>query len=283
MKPLIALLLACLSWPLGAAGFPDARGQYPFGVLNQRSLTLTAAYWNPILRYVSAKSGVPLVLRIARTADETTDMAVRGELAFVYSNHFFAPPRDRLGFRVLARQAGEGIRGQVVVLDDAPYTSLDALAGRPVAFANPYAMTGYYVPMDGLLRAGVTVRPVFAGNQEAAMAQLRLGKVAAAGVNDKVMANYSRRENLRYRVLYESEPYLDLAIMAHPTVPDAIAASVRAAFVGMAADPEGRRVLDAAAASIGAASAPGFVAAANADYDNYRRFFRHTRVPLDGR
>jgi phosphonate transport system substrate-binding protein len=84
---------------------------YPFGVLNQRSVSLTAQYWNPILRYLSEKTGVPLSLRIARTANETTDLAVKGELAFVYTNHLFTPDRDKLGYTVLARQEGEAIRG----------------------------------------------------------------------------------------------------------------------------------------------------------------------------
>lgn len=33
-----------------------------FGVLNQRSVILTAQLWNPVLHYVSAKSGVPLTI-----------------------------------------------------------------------------------------------------------------------------------------------------------------------------------------------------------------------------
>ncbi len=281
MKTLLLTLTLWLPVSVVWAAFPDARGSYPFGALNQRSLTLTAEYWNPILRYVSAKSGVPLSLKIARTANGTTDMAVRGELAFIYGNHFFTPARDKLGFRVLARQEGEGIRGQIVVAAESPYRTLEDLATLPVAFANPYGMTGYFVPMNKLLKSGISVMPVFAGNQEASMALLKVGKVAAAGVNQKVMTDYSRRENFRYRVLYDSEPYLDLAIMAHPKVPASISDKVRATFIGMTADPEGQRVLAAAANRIGPAEVHGFVAAKNSDYDNYRRFFRNTRVPLD--
>lgn len=269
------------AWVLLASALSHAAGPYAFGVLNQRSLQATAVYWNPILSYVSARSGVPLELHIGRTANETTDRVVAGKLDFAYTNHLFTPRRAALGWRVLARQDSRGIRGQIVVREDSPARSLKDLAGQTVAFPNPYAFVGYYVPYDALLRAGVKVTPLFSGNQEAAMGQLMSGQVAAAGVNHQVMADFARRNGLKYRVLAESEPYFDLAVMASPRVSLADGEKVRQAFVGMADDPEGQRVLKAAAQAIGLDKPRGFVIADDADYTNYLAFFRHTRVPLN--
>lgn len=283
MSRIIAFFLTILAMlcPLQTLAWQPG-GPYPFGVLNHRSVIHTAEYWNPILDWVAKKSGVPLVLKIARSANETTDMAARGELAFVYSNHLFTPERDKLGFRVLARQEGEGIRGQVVVRADSPAKSLADLDGKRVAFANPYGFTGYFVPYDALLRAGVKVTPVFAGTQDSATSLLKAGLVAAAGVNHQVMADYARREVFAYRVLWQSEPYYDLAVMAHPAVPEKDREAVRAAFVAMKDDPQGRKVLAEVAAKLKLPAPRGFVAATDADYDAYRRFFRTTRVPLTG-
>jgi phosphonate transport system substrate-binding protein len=273
--------LACLAMMLGTACQAAPQTPFAFGVLNQRSLQATAAYWNPILDYVSTRSGVPLELHIARTANETTDRVVAGQLDFAYTNHLFTPKRDRLGWRVLARQNSAGIRGQVVVLDSSPVKTLQELADKTVAFANPYAFVGYYVPMDALLRTGVEVKPQFAGNQEAAMGQLVSGEVAAAGVNHQVMASFAQRRQLKYRVLAESEPYYDLAVMASPRVSAADGEKVRQAFVGMARDTEGQRVLQTAAQSLGLTTTLGFVAANDRDYRNYRNFFSRTRVSLN--
>lgn len=272
------MYLALLLGTACQAALPDP---YAFGVLNQRSLQATAAYWNPILNYVAARSGVPLELHIGRTASETTDRVVAGKLDFAFTNHLFTPKRDQLGWRVLARQDSPGIRGQVVVLENSPVKTLQVLTDKPVAFANPYAFTGYYVPMDALLRAGVKVVPVFAGNQEAAMGQLMSGEVAAAGVNDQVMADFAERRGLKYRVLSESEPYFDLAIMASPRVSAADSEKVRMAFVNMAHEQEGQRVLQAAAQSLGLPKARGFAPADDRDYDNYRKFLKHTLAPLN--
>ncbi|MDP2028531.1 MAG: phosphate/phosphite/phosphonate ABC transporter substrate-binding protein [Thiobacillus sp.] len=271
----------CLAWMLGMAAQAAPPAPYAFGVLNQRSLQATAAYWNPILNYVTAHSGVPLELHIGRTANETTDRVAAGKLDFAFTNHLFTPKRDQLDWHVLARQDSPGIRGQVVVLDRSPANTLQALADKPVAFANPYGFTGYYVPMDRLLRAGVQVMSVFAGNQEAAMGQLMSGEVAAAGVNHQVMADFAARRGLKYRILSESEPYFDLAVMASPRVSAADSEKVRQAFINMARDPEGQRVLQGAAQSLGLLKVRGFVAADDRDYNNYRHFFKHTLVPLN--
>lgn len=271
----------CLALALGTAAPLASAAPYAFSVLNQRSLHATAAYWNPILNYVSARSDVPLELHIGRTANETTDRVVAGQLDFAYTNHLFTPKRDQLGWRVLARQDSEGIRGQLVVLEDSPVRTLQDLAAQSVSFANPYAFAGFYVPMDMLLRAGVQVTPQFSGNQEAAMGQLMSGHVAAAGVNHQVMADFAQRRQLKYRVLAESEPYFDLAVMASPRISAADGDKVRQAFVGMTQDPEGQRVLQRAAQSLGLARGRGFVAADDADYRNYRVFFKRTQVPVN--
>ena len=128
------------------------------------------------------------------------------------------------------------------------------------------------------LRAKVNVNVVFAGNQEASQAQLKVKKVAAAGVNSTILARYSRREGFEYRALWTSDLYQDLCIMANPKVPQDKVAAVRAAFINMAKDPEGRQILQAGAELLKSNSELGFIAAENSDYDNYRKFYRTTLV-----
>lgn len=110
------------------------------------------------------------------------------------------------------------------------------------------------------------------------MARLALGAVSAAGVNSQVMENYARREGFKYRVLYSSEPYLDMPLMAHPRVSPDKVMRVRQALLGMAADAEGRQILQTAADLLKGRQLLQFVAVDNADYENYRRFYRTTKV-----
>jgi phosphonate transport system substrate-binding protein len=217
---------------------------------------------------------VPLALKMGKTAPDTEAMTLRGEFAFVYTNTLFTPERVRLGYRAIARPKTPGIRSLIVVPDDSPLKTLADLNGRRMTFPSRIAFLGYAVPGDALKRAKIEVTPTFAGNQEGAMAQLQAGASDAAAVNSQVLEDYARRENFRYRVLWRSEPYQDLPIMANPAVPKARVEAVRRAFIGMAADPAGGEILEAGAALLKLTGPLGFVSAENKDYANYIEFYR---------
>jgi len=244
----------------------------------QRPAAITAAYWNPILSWVSKASGVPLELRLARSAQEGNAIAESGGYDFLYTNHFFTPERDGLGFHVIARPAGPGLQSTIVVASDSPVRSLKDLDGKDVGFVSRDGFAGYFVPFDALLRARLNINPVFTGHQEASLAQLRVGKLAAVAVNSNVLERYARREGLSYRALWTSIVYPDLCIMAHRRVPADRVAAVRAALVGMDKDPEGRKVLEATAAVLKSTGPLGFVSSDDREYDGYRAFFRSALV-----
>lgn len=256
------------------AGATQAETTYSFGVLPQRSAVLTAQYWNPILNYASSKSGVRLELGIRKSAEEFSEAEGRGEFDFVHSNHVFIPDHAAAAYRVIGRAAGVPIHGQIVVPEASAVKSLPELEGREVGFPSKNAFVGYAAPMSALIQAGVSVTPVFGGNQEGVMAQLRSGAIPAAGVNSRVMKEYAARENFRYRALWTSEPYLDLPVAVHPRVPAPVAQAVRDALVGMAADPGGLKILKASAAGIKQQTPWGFVPALDAEYRNQREVYR---------
>lgn len=110
------------------------------------------------------------------------------------------------------------------------------------------------------------------------MARLMMGTVAAAGVNSQVMENYARREKIKYRVLYTSEPYLNLPVMANPRVSHDKVEKVRQALLLMAKDVEGNKILQTASDMLKSEQRLGFVSAENKDYDNYRHFYQNTLV-----
>jgi phosphonate transport system substrate-binding protein len=108
---------------------------------------------------------------------------------------------------------------------------------------------------------------------DAAFTQLFSGKVKAAGANSQLVLNYAGREGKKFRVLWSSAPFNDLALMASPRVPEQDLRAVANAFLSMHRDPEGKRILAAAAALVHAAEPLSFVAASEADYASYRDFY----------
>ncbi len=278
LKNLLALAATLLT--LATAQAQGATPGYRFSPVNQFDISLTAAYWNPIIQYVSEKSGVPLSLKIGRTSADTTAYVLTQEVEFVFSNHLFSPERERLGWKVFGRRQMPAIQGQIVVPADSPITELTQLKGEEVAFAGPEALVGYKVPYAHLLNLGVDVKVVFGGNQNGALAQLFAGKVKAVGGNSQLIEGYAKRENRKFRVLWTSEPFHDLALMVSEKVPEKDAQAVAQAFLGMHLDAKGRAILHTTSQKVGLPGDAYFIPATAADYASYRKFYQSAPAAL---
>ena len=249
---------------------------YTFGVLAQRSAVLTAQYWNPILTYISSKSGVALVLKVERTAPDSNLAIQKGGYDFVYANTIFSPKMAEANYQVILCPRDEAIVGQIVTLSGSSLYTIEDIANKEVGFPSRTAFVGYLVPMDYLKRQGIQVIPLFGGNQEGIMAQLKAGKVLVAAVNDKVMRAYAHRENISYRVLWESDQFLNMPIAAHPRISKEVTKAVQKAFDEMNKDPEGAKILEASAKLILQDPPLGFAISSPKEYQNYRDFYTHT-------
>jgi phosphonate transport system substrate-binding protein len=247
---------------------------YKFSPVNQANITLTAAYWNPIIAYVSEKSGVQLNLKIGRTSADTTSYVLAQEVDFVFSNHLFSPEREKLGWKVFGRRQTPPIQGQIVVPADSPITRISQLQGKDMAFPGPEATVAYKFPYAHLLGKNIDIKVVFGGNMDGALAQLFSGKVVAAGANSQLVEAYAKREDKKYRVLWSSEPLYDLALMASARVPDKDLQAVAKAFIGMHKDPKGRDILLQASKEISLTEEAYFISSDGSEYAPYRRFFQ---------
>lgn len=268
MKPLLCLLLAA------AVALPAAaQTEYHFSPVNQANIATAASYWNPIVAYVSEKSGVRLLLKLGRTSADTTSFVLAQEVDFAFTNHLFSPEREQLGWKVFGRRNTPALHGQIVVAADSPLTDLAQLEGKEIGFPGPEAFLAYKTTYAQLLQRRLRVRAVFGGNMDGAFAQLFSGKVAAVGANSQLVGGYAQREGRQFRALWTSEPYHDLALMVSPKVPARDAQAVARAFAGMAADPRGREILAAASKLVGLPPDTVFIASDGREYAAYRRFY----------
>lgn len=275
LSRLLLCLLSFFALPVFAQG-----STYRFSPVNQWDINKTAAYWNPIIKYVSEKSGVRLELKIGRTSADTTAYVLAREVEFVFSNHLFSPEREQLGWKVFGRRWTPPLQGEIAVPADSPITRVEELKGQEVVFAGPEAFIGYKVPYAYLLSKNIDIKVVFAGNHNAAFAQMFAGKAKAVGANSALVDGYALREGKKFRALWTSETYHDLALMASGKVPEKDVKAVAAAFIGMHRDPVGKAILVRASEEVGLDPQAYFLPATNADYAAYRRFFQTAPVSL---
>jgi len=265
---------------LNTAAQAQENGVYRFSPVNLYGIELTASYWNPIIDYVSSKSGVKLQLKIGRTSADTTAYVLANEVEFVFSNHLFSPERDHLGWKVFGRRATAPIRSQIVVLAESPVTKLEQLANEAVAFPGPEGTVTYKFSYANLLNQKIPVQVVFAGNMDGAFAQLASGKVKAVGTQSQLSAGWSKREGKSVRVLWESDPLNDLALMASKNVATKDLAAVSKAFLEMGRDPVGQKVLATVSDLVKLPPTTVFVPSTGADYTAYRNFYQTAPASL---
>jgi phosphonate transport system substrate-binding protein len=262
----------------GAALAPKAMAQesagYRFSPVNQYGIELTARYWNPIIEYVSTKSGVKLQLKIGRTSADTTAYVLANEVEFIFSNHLFSPDRDHLGWRVFGRRQTPPIHSQIVSLADSDVQKLEQLSGQAVAFPGPEALVAYKFSYAQLLQRNVQVQVVFGGNMDGAFSQLVSGRVKAVGANSQLTEGWMKREGKALRTLWQSEPLHDLALMASRKVPDKDLQAVTRAFLDMNKDPLGQKLIANAGEVVKLPAGAGFVASNGSEYSAYRNFYQ---------
>lgn len=265
-------LVAAFASP--AAQAADGGKTYKFSPVNQFGVELTASYWNPIIQYVSAKSGVNLVLKIGRTSADTTSFVLAKEVDFAFTNHLFNENRRKMGWKLLVRRDYPAVNSQILTAADSPITDLRQLADQEVAFPGREAFIAYKVAYAQLLGEKIPVKVVFGGNHDGAFAQLFSGKAKAVGVNSQLGDAYAKREDKKFRVLWSSPPFNDLALMSSPAVPKADVKAVTDAFLGMGSDPEGVAIIQRISELVKIAPFKTFIPAPEEDYQSYMDFYR---------
>jgi phosphonate transport system substrate-binding protein len=167
-----------------------------------------------------------------------------------------------------------------VVLAVSPIKKLEQLANETVAFPGPEATVAYKFSYAHLLNQKIPVQVVFAGNMDGAFAQLVSGKVKAVGTHTQLSSGWSKRENHGLRVLWESEPLNDLALMASKNVAAKDLAAVSKAFLEMGKDPVGHKVLAGASELVKLPPSTAFIPSTSADYTAYRNFYQTVPASL---
>ncbi len=146
---------------------------------------------------------------------------------------------------VRGRHGSHDVSGVITVRADSPITTVEQLAGQPVAFVERSSTTGYLLAARLLQDRRVTVQPVFTGDHAASIAQLEAGKVVAA-------ATFAG-DRAGLRVLAETGTVPNEPVFFHPRLPPATRDRVVAAFTALAASADGRALLARIADATGVA------------------------------
>ena len=263
--PLIRLLAARSGLDLRFATTPDipsfearlAAGEYDFAYMSPHHYTVFAE-----------KPGQLPVGRVLGDDDDAADapplFVAAGEFDFAYMNPYhYTVFAEKPGYVAFAHEKGRRIGGIIVVAKDAPYRQLADLAGHEIAHPAPRSFAATLLVRAELARAGIATLPKYVGSHESVYLNVAQGLIAAGGGIPRTLEAMDAPVRARLRLLWSSPLYTPHALAAHPRVPAAAVAALRAAMIGADADAEGREALRGVAFL-------GIQAARHGDWDDVR-------------
>lgn len=231
---------------------------YRFAVHPLYNPKLLSEAYQPLLDYLNGRlDGVRLELEASRDyAAYEAKIRTRGP-DFLLPNPWQAIQAIGAGYRVIA-MAGDAadFRGQIIVRRDGPIAHPRDLRGRTVAYASPTALAACVMPQYFLHRRGLDINRdihnAYVGSQQSAIMNVHLGRAAAAGSWPAAWWLFQRdhpREAADLKVLWETPPLVNNAVMVRDDLPPAVVAAVRRLLLELAEAPDGRTILASMATS----------------------------------
>jgi phosphonate transport system substrate-binding protein len=216
----------------------------------------TVDSYAPLLDYLERKLQRPVELVQRRTYAEVNDLIATGyvDVGFVCTSAYVAGQRDfDMQLLVAPEVEGETVYYSVLIVPAASEAySMDDLRGKVFAFTDPMSNTGHNYPRYLVQQLGETAESFFARtfftySHDDAIRAVASGLADGAAVDSLVYDYAIQREPelaQRTKIIHRSEPFGIPPVVAGPQTRPQIAAEVRDLLIGMAADPEGRNVLN---------------------------------------
>lgn len=265
----IRLGLAALCASTGVA---RAAKSYTFGVVPQGSASQLAESWTPVLNVLAQKSGLALAFGTAPDIPTFEKRVANGEYDFVYMNPYhFVVFNAKPGYRALARNKDERLRGIVVVRKDSRYKELKDLSGATLAFPTPAAFAATLVIEADLRKRGIAFASKIVKSHDSVYRDVAAGLYPAGGGVPRTFKLLDDSVAKDLRVLYTSADYTSHAIASRPGMDAATRDKLLKAMLAMSLDAGDRELLQRIGFN-------GFEPARDRDWDDVRAL--HIR-PVD--
>jgi len=216
----------------------------------------TAAYYDDMMKYAGERAGRPIEIIQRKTYREVNDLLEKKEIdfAFVCAGPYVTG-KKKFGMELLVAPMLYGkpfYQAYFIVRKDSPFKDLDGLRGKRFAFSDPNSNTGALVPTYTLSLMGETPQTFFKSviytySHDNSIKAVSKGLVDGASV-DGLIWDYYHDKNPelvdRTRIIYRSPLYGIPPVVVHPQTPASTRDTLKKIFLGMHADPVGKKILE---------------------------------------
>lgn len=219
------------------------------------SLERTIVYYGELLRYLESKVNRPVQITQRKTYLEVNDLIKRGkiDLAFVCTFAYVAG-HDDFGMELLVAPRVKGkstYQSYIVVRRDSGIEDFAMLRRKVFAFTDPLSTTGRLYPLFMVKSLGEAEERFFAKSlytysHDNAIRALKQNLVDGIGINNLVFDDLTEQDSqlaAELRVIKKSEPFGIPPMVVRPDLSPELKEQLRAIFLGMQDDAEGRDIL----------------------------------------
>lgn len=229
------------------------------------------AAFSPIAREIERRTGMPVVLSIAKdyethildVGEGRVDLAFIGPVPYVNMVRRYGP------FPLLARLEAGGrpyFNGVIFVAEHSPVHRLQDLRGKRFAFGDRHSTMGHVIPLFMLERAGVPLDSLagheHVGDHENIVLSVLVGDFDAGSVKDDMFERFRSRG---LRGLAVSPRIPEHLFLARQTLAPATVELLRSTLLSLSRDEPGRQALRAIRGD-----ATGLTTVSDRDYDDLR-------------
>lgn len=239
----------------------------------QNPQRLAAAY-QPLVDWLNRRLTGARVELLASRDYATYNQRFRARApALLLANPWQALEAIKVGYRVLA-MAGDAkdFKGIFIARRDSPVRVPADLKGKTVSYPAATALAACMMPQYYLHQHGIDlhkdIENVFVGSQESSILQAYLGKAAVGVTWPPAWREFQKehpREAAQLKVLWETAPLVNNAVLLRDDVPSEVATVIRQTLLELQQTPEGQALL------LGMETAH-FLPAVDADYAPVRQY-----------
>lgn len=242
MKRLIKCLLLISSLAVSSL---SANEIYTVGVVPQFDIRQVTRIWQPILKEVSARSGVTLKLNPSARIPEFEKEFESGQFHFAYMNPYHAiVANQKQGYQPILRDLGKRLFGIIVVHKDSAITDIKQIDGKKVVMPAPNALGASLLPRaEFAMKFNIKPDIKYVRSHDSVFLNTAMGMADAGGA---VMATFNRQpKEIRdqLRILYKTGDVPKHPIVVHPDVPSDVVKRVSKAFLELGNSTEGKALL----------------------------------------
>lgn len=229
-----SLLICGMIMLLVCNGLAAEEKEYLFSIVPQQSASKTVRIWDPVLRYLSERSGHKLRLKVYKDIPTFEQSLSEAEGDFSYMNPYHYTVFHRgSGYQALAKAKDKQIEGILVVKKDGPIKTVAQLEHANLAFPSPAAFAASLLIRGWLTQQGVEFTPVYVRSHDSGYLNVSKDRFLGSGGVMRTFNNMDAKVRNQLRILHTTQGYTPHAIASHPRVPAEVVKDVQKALLSM--------------------------------------------------